>query len=467
MFLLSTQGAWAQIMFQRQYGGTADDYGSRVIQTGDGGYFVAAITESYGVGYSDIYLIRTNELGDTLWTKTIGGTGDEQPNAMKTTMDNNYIIAGSTDSYGAGNRDVYLIKVDQSGATLWAKTFGGTLDDVGYDVIQTSDGGYLVVGTTPMNTSGYTSLYVIKTNSSGDSLWTKAYQKKDVNTGLSVVQLADGGFFIIGETLQYGLSNTADCYFIRTNMIGDTIWTKTIGGSGLDGAFQVLETGDNNLIISGSTTSYGAGGIDIFLSMFDSNGNELWMKTFGGANDDYGGAFSPTDDGGYIISGYTESYGVWSRDMYLIKTDNYGDTLWTKTFDSGGDEWGGCVKQTSDKGYIISGNTSIFGNGDVFLVKTNPEGISGLPQIIPQNIQYEVYPNPGNGQFNIEFEDPNSTAVKVEVFDRAGKLVFEKNGTRCQGNVYPLSLAGFPSGSYLLQVTTSKGCAVTKLVIQK
>jgi len=468
MFLLATQGAWAQVMFHRHYGGGADDYGIKVLQTSDGGYLVAAITESFGAGYRDIFLIKTSDLGDTLWTRTIGGTGGEQPSALKVTSDNQFIIAGSTGSKGAGGYDVYLLKIDQNGDTIWTRTYGGIEDEDGCDVIETIDGGYLVVGGTRSFATGSSSMYAIKTNSVGDTLWTKTYTKKSSNICSSVVQLSDSGYFFVGQTLLPGQISTSDCYFVRTDMAGDTIWTKTYGGADYDGAFLVYKENGGNIVISGTTKSFGAGGFDIFLSMFNINGEEIWIKTYGGALDDYGGIFSPTTDGGYIISGYTENYGAGNQDMFLIKTDTFGDTLWTRTFGGYNDEWSGSVIQTLDNGFIISGYSNSFGNGiEVYLVKTNPEGISGLPQIIPQNIQYEVYPNPGNGQFNIEFEDPNSTAMKVEVFDHAGKLVFEKNGINRQGNVYPLSLAGFPSGSYLLQVTTSKGCAVTKLVIQK
>jgi len=191
--LLVTQSVFAQIMFQSHYGGTADDFGCKVIQTSDNGYFVAAITESYGAGYRDIFLIRTNEFGDTLWTKTIGGLQDDQPNAMKKTSDNNYIIAGSTSSFGAGNSDVYLLKVDQNGDTIWTKTYGGSMGDQAHDVIQTSDGGYLVIGSTTSFTSGSSSVYAIRTDSNGDTLWTKTYEEKYSNVGCSVVQLSDGG----------------------------------------------------------------------------------------------------------------------------------------------------------------------------------------------------------------------------------------------------------------------------------
>ena len=463
--LLVTQSVFAQIMFQSHYGGTADDFGCKVIQTSDNGYFVAAITESYGAGYRDIFLIRTNEFGDTLWTKTIGGLQDDQPNAMKKTSDNNYIIAGSTSSFGAGNSDVYLLKVDNNGDTIWTKTYGGSMDDQAYDVIQTSDGGYLVIGSTTSFTSGFSSVYAIRTDSNGDTLWTKSYEEKYSNVGCSVVQLSDGGFFFCGLTQEYASSGTADCYFIRTNSQGDTLWTKTYGGNNYDGAFYAYDAG-NGIIISGTTKSFGAGGNDIFLGLFNYNGDNLWIKTYGGMNSDYGGAFARTNDNGYIITGYTKSFGGGDQSMYLIKTDNNGDTLWTRTFGQIG-EWGGCVQQTSDNGYIISGNISWYGKGiDVYLVKTNSDGISGFHQIIKPDSTFNVFPNPNNGTFTIQLDKAHSN-VSIYVYDLIGRIVYSKNGLFDQLNTEIIKLPNVSDGLYYLHLSSENINAFEKIIIKK
>lgn len=462
--LFVTQSVVAQIMFQRNYGGVADDFGCKVIQTDDGGYLVAAITESYGAGYRDIFLIRTNEFGDTLWTKTIGGLHDDQPNAMKKTSDNNYIIAGSTSSFGAGNSDVYLLKVDQNGDTIWTKTYGGSMDDQAHDVIQTSDGGYLVIGSTTSFTSGSSSVYAIRTDSNGDTLWTKTYEEKYDNMGCSVVQLSDGGFFFCGLTQEFALSGTADCYFIRTNSQGDTLWTKTYGGNNYDGAFYAYDAG-NGIIISGTTKSFGAGGNDIFLGLFNYNGDNLWIKTYGGMNSDYGGAFAPTNDNGYIITGYTKSFGGGDQSMYLIKTDNNGDTLWTRTFGQIGG-WGGCVQQTSDNGYIISGEISWYGKGiDVYLVKTNSDGISGFHQIIKPNSTFNVFPNPNNGTFTIQLDKAHSN-VSIYVYDLIGRIVYSNNGLFDQLNTEIIKLPDVSDGLYYVHLVSENINAFEKIIIK-
>jgi len=466
--IITAQAVYAQIMFQRHYGGTADDYGCRVLQTDDGGYLVAAITESYGEGYRDIFLVRTNEFGDTLWTKTIGGTGGEQPNALKVTNDNNFIIVGSTSSYGEGGYDVYFLKLNQNGDIIWAKTYGGILDEDGCDVIQTIDEGYLVVGTTMSYATGFSSMYIIKTDSVGDTLWTKTYEEKSANTGISVIQLIDGGYFIVGQTLLPGQMSTSDCYFVRTNVSGDTIWTKTFGGADYDGAFEINKVAGGNIIISGTTKSYGQGGYDIFLSMVNTSGDEIWMKTYGGVDDDYGGMFSPSNDGGYIITGYTKSFGAGNQDMYLIKTNNSGDTLWTKTFGGNDNEWGGSVKQTSDNGFVVVGNTNSYGNGyDVYFVKTNSAGISGFARIINENIECKVFPNPCFGFLNIESNITDNTDFNIDVYDISGKRMFEKKVSTDESNMYSLDLTGLREGFYILQLCFENKCVTKKLLIQK
>ncbi len=422
IFFLLSISVDAQIMFQRHYGGAADDCGNKIIQTSDGGYFIAAATESFGAGGRDIFFIRTNEYGDTLWTRTLGGAGYDQPTSLITTFDSCFILTGGTESFGASNEDVFLIKVNQNGDTLWKRTYGGIGWDEGADVKQTFDGGFMVVGTTTSYTSGFSSIYAIRTDEFGDTLWTKTYEKNYFNQGSSVILLQDGGFFICGGTRALSSSN-GDCFLVRTDNQGDTLWTKTYGGMGDDNAFQACIV-SGGIIISGTTTSFGAGGQDIFLSKLDENGLEIWMKTYGGVANDYGGAFTPTNDGGYILTGYTESFGAGGQDMYLIKTNSTGDTLWTKTFGKSMDEWGGGVIQTSDNGYIVSGYTNSYGNGfDVYLVKTSEDGISAINKTDRRDPDYHVYPNPSSGQITMVLPENVKLPVQCDVLDIQGKVV--------------------------------------------
>jgi len=276
----------AQITFERTYGGAKVDAAQSVLQTSDGGYIIVGTTESYGAGGADIYLIKTNSVGDTLpaedetgWARTYGGTSHDAGLSVQQTSDGGYIITGWTESYGAGGSDVYLIKTDVSGDTLpaedgtgWTRTYGGTTTDCGWSVQETQDGGYIITGATWRDTTGYPDIYLIKTNSSGDTLWTRAY-----------------------------------------------------GGAAWDIGFFVRQTRDGGYIITGYTNSSGAGACDAYLIKTDASGKIVWTKTYGGTNDDIGASVQQTSDGGYIIAGETDSYGAGRGDVYLIKTDASGN----------------------------------------------------------------------------------------------------------------------------------------------
>ena len=377
-----------QLMFQKTYGGTSNDQGSCVQQTTDGGYIITGWTSSFGAGNWDVYLIKTNPYGDTLWTKTFGGINDDYGFSVMQTTDMGYIIAGSTISFGSGDYDVYLIKTDSIGDTLWTKTYGGTNVDGAYSVQQTTDGGYILVGSTTSFGAGNNDVYLIKTNNSGDTLWTRIYGGTGDDEGYSVKQTTDNGYIIAGYSASFGAGNY-DVILIKSDSLGGVLWKKTFGGIDLDEVFSIHQTTDGGYIITGSTYSYGAGNIDIYLIKTNASGDTTFTKTFGGTNNDAGSSVQQTTDGGYVIIGYTSSFGAGGKDVYLIKTNADGDTIWTKTFGGTGDDVGSSVQQTIDGGYILAGRTNSFGSGgnDVYLIKTDANGNSGCNQGNPSTTQ--------------------------------------------------------------------------------
>jgi len=188
--------ALAQTGWWRTYGGTSTEWGYSAQQTSDGGYIVAGSTGSFGAGYRDVYLIKTNASGDTLWTRTYGGTDDDEGHSVQQTSDGGYVIAGETWSFGAGG-DVYLVKTNASGDTLWTRTYGGTSSDDGFSARQTSDGGYVIAGQT-MSFGAGVDVYLIKTNASGDTLWTRTCGGTNYDCGYWAQQTSDGGYVIAG-----------------------------------------------------------------------------------------------------------------------------------------------------------------------------------------------------------------------------------------------------------------------------
>jgi hypothetical protein len=359
--------------WEKTFGGTGSDEGISVQQTTDGGYIITGHIRSFG--NTDVYLIKTDGNGDSLWTKTFGGTGSDEGFSIQQTTNGGYIITGYTESFGNGYRDVYLIKTDGSGNEQWNKTFGGTNLDKSHSVQQTTGGGYIITGFTESFGNGNKDVYLIKTDGNGDSLWTKTFGGTGDDWSFSVQQTIDGGYIITGYTYPFG-NGDYDVYLIKTDGNGNEQWNKTFGGTGEDWGHFVQQTTDGGYIITGYTESFGNGNKDVYLIKTDGNGDSLWTKTFGGTGDDWSFSVQQTTDGGYIITGYTESFGNGDYDVYLIKTDGNGDSLWTKTFGGTGEDWGVSVQQTTDGGYIITGTTYSYGNGDydVYLIKTDGNG---------------------------------------------------------------------------------------------
>ena len=212
-------------LWNKTFGGPGYDYGYSVQQTSYGGYVISGGTDSENGG--DIYLIKTDDNGDSLWTKTIGGNSEDYSFSVQQTTDGGYIIAGSANSFGNGDSDVYLIKTDASGNELWNKTFGGSEYDEGYSIQQTTDGGYIIAGITNSIGNGNSDVYLIKTDGSGNELWNKTFGGSEYDEGYSVQQTTDGGYIIAGSTNSIGNGNS-DVYLIKTDGNGNVTSTFNI-----------------------------------------------------------------------------------------------------------------------------------------------------------------------------------------------------------------------------------------------
>jgi hypothetical protein len=396
-----TEYAHAAVRFARTYGGMSDDRAFSVQQTSDGGYIVAGSTYSFGAGDYDIFLIKTDANGNIQWAKTYGGTDGDIAWSVQQTLDGGYIVAGWTNSFGAGGVDVFLIKTDANGNIQWAKTYGGTGYDLAYSVQQTSDGGYIAASWTDSFGAGIWDIFLIKTDANGNIQWAKTYGGTGEDLVSSVQQTSDGGYILAGWTTSFG-AGSSDFFLIKTDANGNLQWAKTYGGISHDAAYSVQQTSDGGYIVAGYTFSFGAGNYDFFLIKTDANGNIIWAKTYGEAGYDLAYSVQQTSDGGYIVAGYTYSFGTGSFDFLLIKTDASGNVQWAKTYGGTGDDGALSVQQTSDGGYIVAGYTSYFSAGavDIFLVKTDANGNIGSCGIVGNASPTVTTPSPTVATFS-------------------------------------------------------------------
>jgi hypothetical protein len=356
----------------RTFGGMYDDRGYSVQQTQDCGYIVAGSTSSYGEGSGDVWLVKTDAAGHVTWGRNFGGAGTAWGHSVQQTRDGGYIVAGTTWPFGGSFYDVWLLKTDASGDTIWTRTFGGANYDEGYSVQQTRDGGYIITGVIDSPGEGRFDVLLVKTDGTGNEVWSRTFGGAQNDYGHSVQQTRDGGYIVAGGTGSYG-AGSADVWLIKTDANGDTVWTRTYGGVEHEDGRSVQQTQDGGYIIAGQTCSYGAGDGDLWLVKTDAKGDTVWTGTFGGTKLDWGSSAQQTQEGGYIVAGTTGSYGA-GDDVWLVKTDANGGMVWSRTFGGANLDWGNSVQQTQDGGYITVGYSGA-GAYDVLLIKTDAEGM--------------------------------------------------------------------------------------------
>ena len=383
--------SFGQNSFQKTFGGIEDDAANCVCYTSDSLFLISGYTESFGSGGKDILIIKMDQCGDIIWQNAYGGILDEEATHIMATSDNGYILTGITKSFGQGGNDIFVIKINQEGNILWAKAFGGYLNDRGRKILETNNG-YYITGDTKSFGQGLSDIYLIKIDLSGNFLWSKVYGGYDNDGAHSILLSLDGNIIISGSSYSYG--NAHQIMIMKTDPSGNLIWFKTYGGSGTDGASDIIQLYDGSLITTGNAAD-GAGNLDFFLLKTDNDGNLDWFKTYGGSSEDWGYSVLSTIDNGFIISGYTDSFGFGNRDVYLVKTDSSGSLEWSQTY--GGTNFDGgqiheahqTISITNAGDFLISDYTTSYGTGegDVFIIKTDTQGfIENCNYNIPNTI---------------------------------------------------------------------------------
>ena len=356
-------------MWSQTYGGAGEDVAYSLVETSDGGYSIAGATNG------NVLLVKTDEQGNLEWNHTYGGG---RAYSLVKTSDGGYAIAGYTNSFSSEGTDFWLIKTDEYGNMEWNKTYG---EGTARSLVETSDRGYALVGNTRL----------VKTDEFGNMEWNKTYGEGSL---CSLVELSDVGYAIAGTTKSFDASSD-DFWLIKTDEYGNMEWNKTYGrvdaewiritGEVHDNAYSLVATSDGGYALTGDTSPHLLGSPrDVWLVKIDAYGNMEWNRTYGGESYEDAYSLVETSDGGFAIAGCTRSFGAGFEDFWLVKTDEYGNLEWNRTY--GGEEWerARSLIETSDGGFALAGYTDSFGaeGYDFWLVKTDAQGIPEFPSWI-------------------------------------------------------------------------------------
>lgn len=357
--------------WSRTYGGPYGDGAWSLQETRDGGYVITGHTSSQGQ-VSDLWLIKVNSIGQELWDKVFGGSGEDAGYSVSQTRDGGYIVAGTTKSYGMGSEYLWLLKTDSNGTKLWDRTFGGFVSSSGdgaWSVNELKDGGYIITGYTKSFGAGAKDLWLVKIDTQGIKLWDRTFGGSKDDVGMSVVQTRDGGYAVTGRTASYG-SGKDDIWLIKTDSDGKEQWNRTFGGTADDVGLQLLETLDG-YVITGRTESEGPRK-RAFLLKTDFRGKKQWEKVYD--PDSSSISVQQTRDNGFVLAGHIESKES-GRDAWLAKTDASGVLQWSINLGGTGQDMATSVVESRDGGYAVAGITDSYGAGaeDAWLVKVGGE----------------------------------------------------------------------------------------------
>jgi hypothetical protein len=518
-FIYSIQFAKSQapvIEWQKCYGGSSGDALYSTIQTLDHGYALLGSSNSNdgdvngNHGGGDVWLVKIDSVGGMEWQSVFGGTGNEVGWSILQTSDSGYIFTGGTNSndydvtgnHGIG--DAWVVKTDSLGNIIWQKCYGGTSGESAYSINKTLDNGYILCGFTASNdgdVSGLhgtteTDIWVIKIDGVGTLQWQKCLGGMANDGDLSSANIAstsDSGYIVTGGALSFdgdvsGNHGSHDYWVVKLNSTGIIQWQNCLGGSSSDKSFSIIQSDDGGYVVAGYAYStdnglVSHGGGDYWVVKLDSGGSMQWQKCYGGSEWDRAYNIQKSTDGGYLVMGQTYSYNgdvvghhglSIGLDYWLIKIDSTGDLLWQKCLGGTSEDFGHCLVQTSDSGYLVGGGTfsndgDVSGNhggsGDYWIAKLVPLGTQ-VPETKPIS-DFSVYLNSENSTATISFESEENKETFVEILDVTGKILQSQKLKMNRGyNKHEIKVGEIPNGVYIIILKTNGMIFSEKLVLK-
>jgi len=409
----------------RFYGGSESDVANSIIETNSGDFVILGTTYSFGSGHSDVYMVKVNKSGDTLWTKTFGGSSWDYGNRIIETSDYGYLIAGATSSFGAPSWNMYIIRTDMNGDTLWTKTFQHTYDCTAQSIIETMDGGFLAVGMESWSSPGGGGAqdYIVKMDSLGHLLWSDSFIggipgplfTYSFGGANDICETTSGDYLIFG-------AHDDSLTILKVGADGDSLTTKVYPNGS---ALSVTNTQDGHFAIGGFTIDPSNFNMKLLLMKVDENGDTIFTRTYEYGGNARGNSIISLADNGYAIYGASGNYPQYQS--VLFRMDGDGNLLWSANFDISANDRGRGLIQTENGNIMLAGYTigdSTMSNGNMYLVAL-AQGLSIIDDtgILPNNILLSSnYPNPFNHSTIIPFSLINNSIIQIRIFNELGKI---------------------------------------------
>jgi hypothetical protein len=427
--------------WEKDYGGSLQEIGRKVIETSSGQLVAVGLTASQGGGAYDVFLLKTNFNGDSTFGKAFGGPGQDEGYDVKETFDGGYAIVGFTSGFLGGTTHYsYLLKTDSSGITQWAKTF--STESEARSLVQMPDSGFVFVGHVGVNRD----LHIVRTNSIGDTIWTKSYSKGAGGfIGVSVIQAQGGGLLVSATNSEQGGGN-GESWILKLDYNGDTLWTQSY-------AIDVFR--EVKAVSGGGYICGGIDGTSAYLMKVDGSGNPIWGKLFGWVTAIYGYGVALGQNGGYALGG---SIGTGQPNGYqamLLLTDGNGDTVQTQFFGDVDNDQGYGIAHTSDGGWVLVGRKTIPQGTNIQLLLTRFGG-NGVGIVNSINSVLTIYPNPSKGSFRIVGGDDD---LKWKIIDLNGRSIQKGLGSIIDGN-------SLTRGVYLLEIEFDSKLCHSRLIVE-
>ena len=456
---LSAQAFFQKVFLKSPYDEEAQD----VLPTSDGGYLFAGYTTNSTLNDCDVLVIKADASGTEQWRKTFGGNKPDFPYHMLQASDGNFFLVGYSQSYGGGDFDILLIKIEPDGDLIWSKTYGANGNDLSRDIIATADGNYMIVGWSKAAGQPDNNANLIKIDIDGTVIWNKTFGSSSDDFGNCVKTTSDGGYIMIGQTYGFGSSN-GDAWLVKLNSNGDTTWTKRFGGSLNDEGYYLTVAPDGGYVFLVRDSSNVGQDIDTRVIKTDASGNLVWNKVYGGDKKDTPKMIQNTNDGGFIACGNSRSFGWINPDMWILKLNSSGDTTWTRHYGGSQNEHCYVIREMADGSYIATGKTASYGpNFDPIFLKFNSSGTLavGVKENALAANSVQIYPNPSAGKLSIHSNGNNIRNIRITNSLGNAILINEKQ----DANQLDIDLEGTQSGIYFLTCEVDEKTVTKKLII--